>query len=203
MMKVNRVSPIKSRNKIERLKAFLKSKRKYRELLLFVIGINTPLHISEILPMKWDLFLTDSERIKEVNTQIVLTQESTYKTRFFILNRSIYEALKLHYEHYPYISRDDYVFVSQKTKNGKNLPITRQYVWTLLNKYARMVGIKEKIGAHSLRKTFGYHLYKKGVPISHIRTLLNQPNISRTLRYIDVSPQEYDERSRIRLMLNL
>ena len=200
---MNRVYPIKGRDKIERLKELMRKEGKYRDLLLFVLGINTPLHIRDILSMKWDIFLTDSEEIKEVNSKIVIGGENASKRKFFILNSSIHEALELYFNHYPYISKDDYVFASQKTKNGKIYPITRQYVWTLLNKYAKEVGIRERIGAHTLRKTFGYYLYKEGIPISCIRKLLNQSSVSMTLRYIDVSQEEYKEQSKRVLTPNL
>lgn len=200
---MNRVYPIKEKDKIERLKDFMKTKGKYRDLLLFVIGINTPLHLSDILSMKWKLFLTDSEEIKEVNSEIVIGEENASKMKSFVLSSSIREALKLHFDHYPYISKSDYVFASQKTENGKIHPITRQYAWALLNKYAKAVGIKERVGAHTLRKTFGYHLCKKGIPISCIQKLLNQPNASMTLRYIGVSQEEYKEQRRRILTPNL
>ncbi len=200
---MNRVYPIKERDKIEELKKLMKTKENYRDLLLFVIGINTPLRLSDILLMKWELFLTDSEEIKEVNSKISIGEENASRVKFFALNPSIHEALKLHFNHYPYISKGDYVFASQKTKSGKIYPITRQYVWALLNKYAKEVGIRERIGAHTLRKTFGYYLYKEGIPISCIRKLLNQSNVLMTLRYIDVSQEEYEEQSKRVLTPNL
>ncbi len=193
---MNRVFPIKDKNKIEALKELLRSKKKYRDLLLFVMGINTPLHLSTILSMRWSSFLTDSWEIRKPNSKLSIKEERENKTVHIVLNSSIYEALKLYHDHYPFISKDGYLFVSQKTKNGEPRPITRQYVWKLLNEYAKIVGIKERIGAHTLRKTFGYHLYREGVPISEIRKALRQPNIISTLKYIDVDVNEYREQKK-------
>lgn len=203
VIELNIVYPIKDRNKIERLKSFMKNKGKYRELLMFTIAINTPLRITDILSMKWKNFLTHSEEIKVVNSRITVVKAGKSKEKSFVLTSSIYEALRLHFNRYPYISREDYVFASQKTKNGRNWPITRPYVWALLNKYAKAVGIKERIGVHTLRKTFGYHLYQKGVSINYIRKLLNEPTVSATLHYIDVSTEELERRVGEFLTLNL
>ena len=188
---MNRVYPIKDKNKIEALKELLRRERKYRELSLFVLGINTPLHIKDILSMRWNIFLTENYEIKEINTKIEVKEARTMKTKCFVITPSIYEALTLYFRSHPFFQKDDYIFISQKTKDGKYRPITTQYAWKLLNDYAKMVGINVKIGTHTLRKTYAYHLYKEGVAISYIRRVLNQSNISATLRYMDVDRDEY------------
>lgn len=36
-----------------------------------------------------------------------------------------------------------------------------------------MIGIKEKIGCHTLRKTFGYHARLNGTPIEKLQKIFN------------------------------
>ena len=47
---------------------------------------------------------------------------------------------------------DEYVF---KSREGENKPITRQQVLNILKEAAEAVGIKENVGTHTLRKTWG------------------------------------------------
>ena len=47
--------------------------------------------------------------------------------------------------------------------------------------------IKERIGTHTLRKTFGYHAYNNGYDITLIQKLFNHSSQSVTLRYIGIT----------------
>ncbi|MFD1676865.1 tyrosine-type recombinase/integrase [Alicyclobacillus fodiniaquatilis] len=72
--------------------------------------------------------------------------------------------------------------------------------WKALNKAAKTVGIKERIGTHTLRKTFAYHAYKQGQDITLIQKLLNHSAPSVTLRYIGITQDQMDD---VNLTLNL
>ena len=54
---MNFVEPIRDRKKIAQIKNLLRGQRRYRDLLLFVVGINTALRISDLLQFKVDQFL--------------------------------------------------------------------------------------------------------------------------------------------------
>jgi hypothetical protein len=61
---MNFVEPIRDRKKIAQIKNQLRGQHRYRDLLLFVLGINTALRISDLLaihPYSWDPFLNYSE----------------------------------------------------------------------------------------------------------------------------------------------
>lgn len=62
----------------------------------------------------------------------------------------------------------------------------------IINDAARHVGIKEAIGTHTLRKTFGYWAYKAGNDISRIQKLLNHSAPSVTLAYIGITKEDLD-----------
>jgi len=55
-----------------------------------------------------------------------------------------------------------------------------------------MIGIKERIGTHTLRKTFGYFAFTKGVDITRIQQLFNHSAPSVTLAYIGITSDELD-----------
>jgi hypothetical protein len=61
---INFVEPIRDRKKIAQIKNLLRGQGRYRDLLLFVIGINTALHISGLLQLRIGHFLDDQRRIK-------------------------------------------------------------------------------------------------------------------------------------------
>ena len=69
----------------------------------------------------------------------------------------------------------------------------RQRAYWILNEAARSIGIKEKIGTHTLRKTFGYHAYKNGYDIEIIQKLFNHSSPSITLRYIGITQDNLDD----------
>jgi site-specific recombinase XerD len=82
-----------------------------------------------------------------------------------------------------------YIFTSRK---GENKPITRQRAWQVINEAAEAVGIKDEIGTHTLRKTFGYHARMKGVSIELIQKLFNHSAPSITMKYIGITQDELD-----------
>ena len=61
---MNFVEPIRDRKKIDQIKNLLRGVRCFRDLLLFVVGINTALHISDLLQLQVSHFIDEQERIK-------------------------------------------------------------------------------------------------------------------------------------------
>ena len=64
---------------------------------------------------------------------------------------------------------------------------------TIINDVAKSIGIKDKIGTHTLRKTFGYHAYNNGYDITLIQKLFNHSTPAITLRYIGITQEELDD----------
>jgi len=183
------VNPIKSEEKIDAMITKMVEDGKYREALLFVIGINSGLRISDILRLKW----------KDLKSDYLITKEQkTGKTKRSPWNRAVKNFVN---EYFDPTKHDDEEFVFRSESNrAKGKIWSRQYVWKVLNEYARAVGITEPIGTHTLRKTFGYMLYKRGTPVEYIQKLLNHSSPQITLRYIGIEQQELDE---LVLSLNL
>jgi integrase len=56
----------------------------------------------------------------------------------------------------------------------------------------RSVGLAD-IGTHSLRKTFGYHVFKKsGGNLALVQKLLNHSSRGDTMRYIGIGREQMD-----------
>jgi len=176
------VQPIKNKNSIEEMKKNLLEDGKKKEYLLFVIGINSGLRISDILTLKWkDL---DGAKIKK-------TEKKTGKTKIFPANDSIKKALKMfsNDEKAP----EDFVFESSSKRNGKTKQAwKRQYPYVFLNQYAKEAGIDEPVGTHTMRKTFGYFVFTATKDIAMVQKLLNHSSTVETLRYIGITQMSMD-----------
>ncbi|WP_019241502.1 MULTISPECIES: tyrosine-type recombinase/integrase [Bacillus] len=176
---MNTVEPIRDTRHISAMKKALHG----RDLLLFTYGINSGLRISDILTLKvGDIRNKDS---------IVVQETKTRKPKRFIFNDTIKKAVA---DLIPATASDDeYVFKSRK---GNNKPISRVAAYQVLNAAAERAGIADKIGAigtHTLRKTFGYHAYKKGVDIALLQSIFNHSAQSITLKYIGINQDSIDE----------
>ena len=187
------VQPIRDTKKIDAMKAIMKGKSSYRDLLLFTLGINTGLRISDILALKWGDFINGGGKLLNAGDQLNVLEKKTKKVKTFVINKSVAEALKLYHESLDGVSSGDPVFPSRKTSKGKLKPIKREAAWQMLNRYANMVGLNDGIGTHTLRKTFGYHLYKKGVALEYIQKMLNHSSPAVTLRYIGITQEQLND----------
>lgn len=184
------VSPIKDVEKIKTVKRLMIEHEDLRDLLIFTLGINAGLRISDILKLKWGDLLYKNGKIRE---EVLVKEKKTGKTRKFPLNNAVVESINLYIQKVKPSDMDMWVFPSRK-KNGGIKPISRIAAWQMINKYCRDAGIKENVGTHTLRKTFGYHQYKNGTDIAMLQKMLNHSSPKITLRYIGIEREEMNER---------
>lgn len=171
------VDPIRDVNKIKAMKRLLKE-QSARDYLLFVLGINTGLKITEILELKMNDVINPDGTIK----RFLKTPDNKHE---IFLNSKVKAALTMYVSTIP-PDLNQHLFLSPKT----NQPITRQQAYRIINKAAKSVGIDGKIGTHSMRKTFGYHAYKKGVAISLLQKLFHHSTPSETKSYLGIKNEE-------------
>ena len=73
-----------------------------------------------------------------------------------------------------------------------NKPWTSSYVSKALKVYAERAGAKGNIASHSLRKTFGYFMYKNTNNLAMVQKELNHSSQAVTLRYIGIEEEMID-----------
>lgn len=170
------VQPIRSLEKIQDMKNRLALNGK-RDELLFSMGINTGLRISDLLTLK----VVDVKGRKDYT----LIEKKTKKSKRIMLH-AVYDDIT---EYTKFKADDEYLFASGKRGYA---PITRVQAYRILNSAARDIGL-DGIGTHTLRKTFGYHFYKKNQNIAMLQQLFNHSSPSITLRYIGITQDEIAE----------
>jgi integrase len=184
------VSPIKDLSKIKEVKRLMTEKQDFRDLLIFTLGINAGLRISDILKLKWRDIVYQNGKIRE---EVLVKEKKTGKTKKFPLNDAVVESVKFYMEKVEKVDSEEWIFQSRK-RNGGSRPISRIAAWQMINKYCKSAGIKENVGTHTLRKTFGYHQYKNGTDIAMLQKMLNHSSPKITLRYIGIEREEMNER---------
>lgn len=171
------VEPIRDKKKIDAVKKYLKGKN-IRDYVLFVLGINSGLRISDLLNLKME-DVANKERIS-------LREKKTGKTRDLPLSDSSRKIIDEYLKTTKLVSGP--LFPSRKGSAS----ISRVQAYLIINDAARAVGIKEAVGTHTLRKTFGYWAYQAGIDVTRIQQLLNHSSPSITLRYIGITKEELD-----------
>lgn len=192
-MKQN-VEAIRDKATIEKMKKYLLNKSD-RDYALFVLGINSGLRVSDLLSLKVS-DVCDNGKLKD---RITLTEKKTGKRKDFPISDASRKALSLLLEGLKNDNTDNnnaWLFPSRKG----NEPITRGQAWRILIDAGKHAGMKDSIGTHSMRKTFGYHAYKKGMDLSLIQKLLNHSSPAITLAYIGITKEDMDS---VYLNLNL
>jgi len=175
---MKKVEPIRDKDKIKEMKAVLK-RQNFRDYILFELGINSGLRISDLLQLK----------VKDIKNKdkVELKEQKTDKMNRFPLSPRVKRLID---DYITNLDPEEYLFQSRK---GDNEPISRVQAYRVLRKAADKVGL-EKVGTHTLRKTFGYHQYKKFKDVAMLQRIFNHSSPSVTLDYIGINQEEIDNK---------
>ena len=176
------VYPIRSKKQIETLKRSLSNSP--RNYLLFIFGINSGLRMKDLLNIK-----VKDVQGKSQGEKVYIKETKTNKTNFYVINRKIHKALTGYFDSIEDLDPDNYLFMSRKGQGQLRMDTASK----LVKRWCNDIGIKVNTGARTLRKTFGYHLYKSGTPIEIIQKRFNHSTSSVTLRYIGVDEKQVED----------
>lgn len=173
---MNKVQPITIKAKIDEIERILGEwDEKYR--IMFLIGIYSGLRISDVLKLT----------VKDVygKEHIDIRETKTGKAKRFSINVTLEDVL------IKYCSGkgpDDSLVPSRQ---GRNKPISSRRAYTVIKTAALQAGI-DKVGTHSMRKTFGYHYYKQTGDIVTLQKIFNHSTANTTKAYIGIDQESVD-----------
>lgn len=170
------VEAIKNKDDILKIQNILK-KESYRNLLLFCIGINSGLRISDILKL-------DVCDVKD-RDYILLIEKKTKKYKKIPINNKLKRMFKSY-------TKDKPLNTPLFTTKFHNR-LDRVEAYRILKRVGQKAEIEGNIGTHTLRKTFGYHHYKQFKDIAILQKIFNHSSAEITLRYIGIEQDEIDD----------
>lgn len=167
------VQPIRDKKKIEAMKTLLKAKNE-KYYIMFRIGINVGLRVSDILTLK-----VGDVRAKD---HVTITEQKTSKVKRFLVPKALQKEISAYIKENN-MEDEEYLIQSRK---GDNKPVTRIQAYRVLNEIADQIGLEE-VGTHTMRKTFGYWHYKQNKDVAILQDIFNHSAPSITLRYIGIT----------------
>ena len=185
---MSKTDPIKNTEDIRRLKDYFLHKNQYRNYAMVTVALNTSLRIGDLLGLTWgDVYNSKTGRYRE---HIILTEQKTGKRNTIALNKEAIQSLRQLQDTLPSPGPGEFIF---KSRVGVNQPIVRSYAFRIIKQAVVDLNLEGTISCHSLRKTFGYHAWKKGVPPALIMSIYNHSSIEITKRYLSIDQDDKDE----------
>ena len=150
---------------------YLRSKSE-REYVMFVTGIYSGLRISDILKL----------RVRDIRGKdhISIREKKTGKEKRFLINKNLKKILEEYTK-----GKDDLEYLLEN-------PSTRQWAYETIREAGEKFGVYN-LGTHTMRKTFGYHMYQATKDAAMLMKLFNHADIHITLRYIGVEQDQTDK----------
>lgn len=193
--------PIKSLEDINRISKYLVGKGRYRDNMLFIVGINFGLRVSDLRVLRFSNLINDNCTFKDsfpVFEKKTRNTRARKKNRYITINTAVVEAVTLYLENTPNVHLSDYMFRSVSNHGGNlNEPLSIKSIDRILKGIAGDLSIAAKISTHSLRKTFGYHQMvmsnNDGRKLLLLQKIFNHSSPAQTLDYIGITGEEIEE----------
>jgi integrase len=171
------VEPIRSKNDLKRIYDWFMSHQKRPYAVLFTLGINSGLRVSDLLG-----FDVGDVYHKE---ELVLREQKTGKYKKFPLKKEVQDLLN---DFCKNRDHNEPLFVG---RCGARLD--RSQVYRFICMACDDLNIAANVGTHTMRKTFGYHHYKQFKDIALLQTIFNHSSPDVTKRYIGITQDEMNE----------
>jgi len=185
---MNKVMPIRKLEHIQRMRRNLKTPKTAALYALMVVGINSNLRVSDLRNLQWRNVWDDGTH--DLCEHINLVEQKTDKKRRIKLTENIAEALNYLLANLGRIpERDEAIFRNPLTRKV----YSREHLSRVISQEAKKVGIKDPIGMHSLRKTWGFHsAVTYSQPITLIQAAFNHSSQGQTMDYLCITDNELD-----------
>ena len=193
--------PIKDVETIQRICEYLVSHGRYRDNMLFIVGINFGLRVSDLRLLRFSHLIDSSLTFRDTFPILEIKTKNTRKVRknrYVTINNAVIEAVTLFLEHTPGVRLDDYMFKSE-SNNGylNNEPIHRNSIDRMLKGIDKDLDLGIHMSTHTLRKTFAYHqmLMSNNDPrkLMLLSKMLGHSSILITMDYIGITDDEIQD----------
>lgn len=194
--------PIKSMNDINRISKYLIDNKRYRDNMLFIVGINFGLRVSDLRMLRFANLISDNNMFKDsfpVFEQKTRNTRKRKKNRYITINEAVMQAVILYLDNTPGICLSDYMFRSESTRGDvdKNQPIHRNSIDRILKGIANDLDLNIQMSTHTLRKTFAYHqmVMSNNDPrkLLLLQKMMGHSTAAQTLDYIGITGEEIEE----------
>lgn len=198
--------PIKDMQDILRISKYLIENERYRDNMLFIVGINFGLRVSDLRTLRFSNLINDNFVFRDSFLILEKKTKNTRakrKNRCISINTAVIEAVTLYLENTPNVKLSDYLFRSEsnnhrtKSSGDANQPLHRNSIDTILKGIATELGLGNKMSTHSLRKTFGYHqmVMSGNDPrkLLLLQKMFGHSSAAQTLDYIGITTEEIEE----------
>lgn len=192
--------PIKDLNDIDRISSYLIRHGRYRDNMLFIVGINFGLRVSDLLQLRFAQLINDDLTFKTTFPILEKKTKNTRKVqrnRYISINDAVMDAVTLYLQHNQ-CKLDDYMFRSESNRgSNQNKPMSRMSVDRILKEIGDTLSLDNKMATHSMRKTFAYHqmVMSNNDPrkLLLLQKMFGHSSAAQTLDYIGITCEEIED----------
>lgn len=192
--------PIKSLEDIDRISKYLIDNKRYRDNMLFIVGINFGLRVSDLLQLRFAQLINDDFSFKTTFPILEKKTRNTRKVRrnrYISINDAVMDAVTLYLQNNQ-CKLDDYLFRSESNRgSNQNKPMSRMSVDRILKEIGNTLHLENKMATHSLRKSFAYHqmVMSNNDPrkLLLLQKMFGHSSAAQTLDYIGITGEEIEE----------
>ncbi len=193
--------PIKNIDDIFTISRFLISEKRYRDNMLFIVGINFGLRVSDLRMLRFSNLINDNLTFKDsfpVFEKKTRNTRKRKKNRYITINTAVVEAITLYLENTPNVHLSDYLFKSLSNRGvNSGEPLSVKSIDRILKGIASELDINVKMSTHTLRKTFCYHQMlmsnNDGRKLMLLQKMMNHSSPAQTLDYIGITSEEIQD----------
>lgn len=190
--------PIKSVDDINSVCKYLIDSQRWRDYMLFVVGINFGLRVSDLRSLRFSHLIDENFSFRDtfaVFEQKTRNTRKRKKNRYITINKAVIDAVTLYLEHTPSVCLSDYMFRSMSNNSkSENRPMSARSIDRTLKDIAEKVGLTMKVSTHTLRKTFCYHQMLVSGNDSRklllLQKMMGHSSVAQTLDYIGITQEE-------------
>lgn len=196
--------PIKSMDDIIRVSKYLIANKRFRDNMLFIVGINFGLRVSDLRMLRFSNLIVNNNGVQMFRDSFPIFEQKTRNTRkhkrnrYITINTAVQDAVILYLENTPNVSLSDYMFRSASNNSkSNNIPISRKAIDMILKGIAADMDLNIHMSTHTLRKTFAYHqmLMSHNDPrkLLLLQKMMGHSSAAQTLDYIGITGEEIEE----------